>query len=475
MGRGRRHRGFAGKACLVASPCGSPYVAPMQDNEAEAILDHLLTAAKRAKADAADAVIYRSISSSVACRLGKLEELERSESRDLGLRVLIGRRQAFVSTTDFSKRALDELVGRCAAMAKTAPEDPYCGLAPAERLARPPFPNLDLGDFAEPDTATLRRRAAECEASALAVKGVVNSDGAGAGYGEGRKWFATSGGFLGSSAGGHHSLSVTVIAEDGAGMERDYDWDSKTHASDMRSPESIGARAGARAVARLSPKKIKSQTAPVIYDRRLSSSLLSTLAGAINGAAIARGVSFLKDKKGARILPRGLNVIDDPHIRRGHGSRPFDGEGVAAAALKIVDGGVLTDWLLNSAQSRQLGLECNGRATRGVGGPPGSGPTNMYLENGKVPLAALMAEAGKGLLVTDKFSPQVNSNTGDYSVGCAGFWFENGEIAHPVSEITVAGNLLDMFGALVPANDLEFTGAINAPSLLVGEMMIAGD
>ncbi|NWG70611.1 MAG: TldD/PmbA family protein [Parvularculaceae bacterium] len=447
----------------------------MNDSDAQIILDHLIASARRAGADAADAVIYRSVSSGVTWRLGKLEDVERSEGRDLGLRILTGKRQASVSTTDFSKPALAELVERCAAMAKTAPEDPYCGLAPVDRLAKPPFPDLEAGDFAEPDTSMLKQRAAACEEAALAVTGVVNSDSAGASYGEGAKWFATSSGFFGVSRGSHHSLSVTVIAEDANGMERDYDWDSKRYVADLREPEAIGARAGARAVERLSPRRIKSQTAPVIYDRRLSGSLLSTLAGAANGAAIARGVSFLKDKKGAAVFPRGVNVIDDPHMKRGHGSRPFDGEGVAAGVIKLIDDGVLADWIMNSSQARQLKLATNGRATRGVGGPPGSGPTNLYLENGRVSRAALMAQAGKGLLVTDMFGPQVNSNTGDYSVGCAGFWFENGAIAHAVSEITVAGNILDMFKSLVPADDLEFTGAVNAPSLLVGEMTIAGD
>jgi PmbA protein len=447
----------------------------MNDKDAEALLSHLLAAARKAGADAADAVIYHSVSSGVSWRLGKLEDVERSESRDLGLRVLVGKRQASVSTTDLSKTAVGELVERCAAMAKTAPEDPYCGLGPKDRLAKAPFPDLDLGDFNEPDTETLKSRAGACEAAALGAKGVVNSEGASAGYGEGRKWFATSEGFFGVSAGAHHSLSVSVIAEDKNGMERDYDWDSKTHLVDMRRPEAIGARAGQRAVERLSPTKIKSQTAPVIYEKRLSSSLIGSLAAAINGAAIARGVSFLKGKKGAEIFPRGLNVIDDPHIPRGHGSRPFDGEGLAARRLNIIDDGVLTDWFMNSAQARQLKLETNGRATRGVSGPPGSGPTNLYLENGTLSLDALMAKSGTGLLVTDMFGPQINSNTGDYSVGCAGFWFENGEVVHPASEITVAGNLLDMFKALIPADDLEFTGAVNAPSLYVGEMTIAGD
>lgn len=447
----------------------------MKDDEARTILEDLLVRARKAGADAADALIYHAVSSGVSWRLGKLEDVERSEGRDLGLRILVGQRQASVSTTDFSKTGLEELVERCAAMAKAAPEDPWCGLAPEDRLAKPPFPDLDLGDFDEPDTETLKARAAACEEAALAIEGVVNSSGAGASYGEGSKWFATTAGFFGASGGARHSVSVSVLAEDAKGMERDYDYDSKTHYADMRAPEEIGRRAGERAVARLSPRKLKSQAAPVIYDKRLSDSLIGHLAGAINGAAIARGVSFLKTKKGEAVFPKGMNVIDDPYIKRGHGSRPFDGEGVAGERLKVIEDGVLTCWLMNSAHARQLGLETNGRASRGVASPPGAGPTNFYLEAGEKSVAELMAGVGKGLFVTEMFGPQVNPNTGDYSVGCSGYWFEDGARAYPVSEITIAGNLLEMYGALLAADDLEFTGSINAPSLLVGRMTIAGD
>lgn len=447
----------------------------MNDTEAERLLQSLLDAARRAGAEAADAVLYNAVSSGVSWRLGKLEDVDRSEGRDLGLRILVGKRQATVSTTDVSPSALKELVERCAAMAKAAPEDPYCGLAPTERLAKAPFADLDLGDFIEPSTEALKARAAVCEEAALAVKGVVNSSGASAGYGQGRKWFATSAGFFGMSGGSRHSVSVSVLAEDSNGMERDYDHDSKTHLSDLRAAENVGKRAGERSVARLSPRKLKSRTAPVIFEKRLSDSLIDDLAGAAHGGAIARGVSFLKDKKGKRILPKGVDVIDDPHVRRGHGSRPFDGEGVASKALKLIDDGVLTDWLMNSAHARQLGLETNGRATRGVSGSPGAGSTNLYINNGAQSLAAMMAKTQRGLLLTDMFGPQINSNSGDYSVGCSGFWFEKGEIAYPVSEITIAGNLLAMFMAFEAADDLEFIGATNAPSLLVGDMTIAGD
>lgn len=447
----------------------------MKNNEAESILDTLLADARAAGAEAADAVLYHSVSHGISWRMGKLEDVERSESVDLGLRIMVGKRQASVSTTDQSRASIKELVARCAAMAKAAPEDPYCGLAPAEKLAKPPFKELDLGDYAEPSTEDLKSRAAECEEAALAVKGIVNSDGAGASYGEGQKWFATSHGFIGQSGGSNHSVSVSVLAQDENGMERDYDYDSKTHIIDLLPAAAIGKNAGERSVKRLSPKKIKSRPASVIFDNRLSRSLLSHLSGAANGAAIARGVSFLKDKKGEMIFAPGINIVDDPHIARGAGSRPFDGEGVSNARIDLIKNGALTDWLMNSSQAKQLGLETNGRASRGTGGAPGSGTTNLYLEAGAATLDDLIGQAGEGLLLTDMFSPQVNSNNGDYSVGCSGFWFEDGAVAYPVSEITIAGNILEMFAGLTPANDLEFRGATNAPSVLVPSMTIAGD
>lgn len=447
----------------------------MKSDQAEALLSTVITAAKKAGADAADAVAYNAVSSGISWRLGKLEDVERSEGTDLGLRIIVGKRQASVSTTDTSKHAVEALVERCAAMAKAAPEDPFVGLAPKERLAKGPFADLDLGDYDEPSTETLKARAAECEEAALAVDKIVNSSGAGASYGEGTKWIATSDGFFGESGGSNHSVSVSVVSQDESGMETDYDYDSKTHYEEMRSPTSIGLLAGERTRDRLSPKKVKSQTAPVVFDKRVSSSLLGHLSSAVNGGAIARKVSFLKDKKGDQIFAKGINIIDDPHMKRRHGSRPFDGEGVTNERMNLIEDGVLTDWFLNSAQGRQLGLETNGRANRGISGGPGAGSTNLYLEPGDIDYASLLTQAKNGLLLTDMFGPQVNPNTGDYSVGCSGFWIENGERAYPVSEITIAGNLLEMYASLIPANDLEFRGATNAPSILIPAMTIAGD
>ena len=447
----------------------------MKSSRAESLLSSVLGAAKSAGAAEADAVVYHAVSTGVSWRMGALEDVERSEGVDLGLRVLIDGRQSSVSTTDISDGAVADLVERAVAMARNAPQDPYAGLAPSERLAAPPFVDLDLGDFNEPSTEELKARAAACEAAALGVEGVVNSSGAGASYGEGSKWIATSHGFFGESGGSHHSLSVSVIAANDDGMETDYDYDSKTHLDDMRAPDDIGALAGRRTVDRLSPRKVKSCAAPVVFDKRVSRSLLGHLAGAANGAAIARGVSFLKDRMGERLFREDIAVVDDPHIKRGHGSRAFDGEGVANARIDLIDKGVLTAWFMNAAHARQLELETNGRASRGVSGPPGAGSTNLYMQNGAASVDALLDEAGEGLLLTDMFGPQVNSNTGDYSVGCSGYWIKGGVRAFPVSEITVAGNLLEMYAALTPADDLEFRGATNAPSILVPTMTIAGD
>ncbi|RFB04992.1 TldD/PmbA family protein [Parvularcula marina] len=446
----------------------------MTDNY-EDLLAVVLGRAREAGADAADALVYRSASQSVSVRLGEVEDIDRAESRDLGLRVLIGKRQACVSTNDFASSALTDLAERAVAMAKEAPEDPYCGLADASDLASGPYPELELYDGIEPSAEDLKARALACEDAARAIEGVTNSSGAGASFGHGQTWFATSTGFAGTTAGGRHSTSVSVLAGTGTGMERDYDYHGATHLSDLRSPEDIGRTAGQRAVQRLNPEKLSSQKAPVIFDRRLASSLLGPLSGAINGAAIARGTSFLKTKMGEQLFPADVTITDDPYIPRGFGSRLFDGEGLKPHAINVIEDGVLTTWILNLAQARQLGLQSNARARRGTGGPPGSGTTNFDLGPGEMSPEELYRDTGKGLLVTDMFGPQINSNTGDYSVGCSGFWIENGAVGKPVSEITIAGNLLDMWGNLTRANDFERRGSSNAPSLRVGEMTIAGN
>lgn len=443
--------------------------------ETQSLLTAVLDKAKAGGADAADALLYKSLSAGVSVRLGETEEVERSESQDLGLRVFIGDRQATVSSTDFRREALETLVERAIKMARLAPSDPYAGLAPAERLATPPFPDLDLLDGVEPTTEELTARARACEDAARAVDGVTNSSGASASVSGGESFFATSHGFFGHKAGGSHSLGVSVLAGEGTAMERDYDSDAAVHLEDLRPADEVGREAGERAVRRLGPRKMASQKAPVIFEQRLAASLIGPLVNAVNGAAIARRTSFLLDKLGERIFPESIVIRDDPLRPRGFGSKPFDGEGVTCAPFDLIDGGVLTQWYLNAAQARQLGLETNGRARRGTGGAPTSGPSNLDLMPGDATPDALIRQAGHGLLVTDMFGPQINGNTGDYSVGCSGFAIENGEVADPVSEITIAGNLLEMWAGLVAGNDLRRRGSINAPTLLIERMTIAGN
>lgn len=440
----------------------------------ENLLRDVVDAALKAGADAAEAVGAERRALSISVRLGDLEEVEREESRDLGLRVFVGRRQATVSGSDVSPEARAKLVERAIAMARLAPEDPYAGLADPDRLARGGLPDLDIYDPAEPSPETLEERARTAEAAARATPKVTNSDGASASWSASQWRMVTSGGFTGLHRASGFSIGASAIAADEAGMENGYEGRSVRWQSDLPSPEAIGAEAGRRAAARLGARKIDSTTAPVIFENRLAASLLGPLIGAISGPAIARGTSFLKDRLGQAVFARGVSVVDDPHRPRGLGSAPFDDEGVANQRRAIIDDGVLTTWLLNSASARQLGLTTTGHASRGLAGPPGVGPANLTLTPGDRDQAALMRDAGRGLIVTSMFGPSLNGNTGDWSVGCSGFWFEGGELAYPVTEITVAGNLLDIYGRLVPGSDLEIRGATNAPSLLIDGLAIAG-
>jgi PmbA protein len=440
----------------------------------ENLLHDVVAAARAAGADAAEAVFAERQSLSVNVRLGALEEVEREESRDLGLRVFVGRRQAAVSGSDISREARAKLVERAVAMARLAPEDPYAGFAPQERLARGPFLDLDLFDPATPSAEALESVARAAEDAARAVPGVTNSDGGSASWSSSAWRLVTSDGFSGPHRATGFSLSASTIAGEGSGMERGGEWRSTRHQADLPSPEAIGVVAGKKAVERLGARKIASTTAAVIFENRLAASLFGPLLSAISGPAVARGVSFLKDRLGQRLFAPGIELVDDPHVLRGLGSSPFDDEGVANRAMKLIDDGVLTTWLLNSASARQLGMETTGHASRGLAGPPGVATSNLTLTPGTRDLAGLMADAGKGVLVTSMFGPSLNPNTGDWSVGCSGFWFEGGEIAWPVTEITVAGNLMDMFQRLVPGSDLEIRGSANAPSILIDGLAIAG-
>ena len=442
-------------------------------NTQQDILDSLIRAARAAGADAADALIVGNVSASVSYRLGKLEDVERSESSDLGLRVFVGERVAFVSSTDLSRRALDELPERAVAMAKLAPEDKYAGLAPADRLARS-FPALDIEDALEPPPDLLIERARAVEGAAMAVPGITNSEGGGASFGRGAIALATSEGFFGTYAGTSHSIGVAVLAGDGTSMERDYESASARHTGDLEGAEDVGRRAGHRTISRLNPRKVKTQDVPVVYDPRVSAGLLGHFAGAISGASIARGVSFLKDRMGQQIFAPGINIIDDPHRLRGLRSKPFDGEGVRNTRTALVERGVLQSWILDCASAKQLGLATTGHAARGTGGPPSPSTTNLYMEPGTIAADMIIDGIKQGFYVTELMGMGVNSVTGDYSRGASGFWIENSEIAYPVAEVTIAGNLKDMFLHMTPANDLVFRYGTNAPTLLIEGMTVAG-
>lgn len=439
-----------------------------------ALLHEVVETALKAGADAAEAVGAQRAALSVSVRQGNLEDVEREESRDLGLRVFVGKSQAVVSGSDLSPEARGRLVERAVAMARLAPEDIYAGLADKARLFKGPAPDLELYDPTELTAEQLEASAHETEAAALAVQGVTNSDGGSAAWSTGSWAMVTSAGFEGSHRASGFSLSASVIAGEGAGMERGGEGRTLRWLADLPTASSIGTEAGQRAVARLAPRKISSCTAPVIFENRIAISLLGPLMGAISGPSVARGVSFLKDKLGERVFSPGINITDEPMRRRGLGSSPFDDEGVATSELSIIADGLLTTWLLNTSSARQLGLETTGHASRGLAGAPGVSPHNLTLKPGAETPEAMRKAAGSGLLVTSMFGPSLNSNTGDWSAGVSGFWFENGEIAYPVNEITVAGNLIEIYARLIPASDLEFRGSSNAPSLFVDAMPIAG-
>ena len=437
------------------------------------LLHDLIGRARRAGADAADAVLIEGVSLSHARRLSKTEKLERSEGKDLGLRVFIGRQQAIVSSTDRSPEALAELVERAVAMARTVPEDPYCGIADSVDITQA-WPSLDMLDPEEPAAEVLIERARAAEEAALAVTGVTNSEGAEAGWGRSSVALAASNGFAGAYSGSSHGVSASVIGGSGTGMERDYDFSSAIYAADLRDPAEVGKSAGERAVKRLGAKKMPTCRCPVVFDPRVARGFISHLLGAISGPAIARGTSFLKDRLGERIFPEAIAIIDDPHRRRGLRSKPFDAEGIANRRRAIIDKGVLMTWLLDLRSARQLGLETTGHAARGTASPPSPSATNVWIEPGALSPQALIADIESGFYVTEMMGMGVNGVTGDYSRGAAGFWIDKGEIAFPVSEMTVAGNLKDIFARLQAANDLEFKAGADSPTLRVDDLTVAG-
>lgn len=437
------------------------------------ILDYVLDACAKAGASDADTRLGVSEGVNVSVLDGKMETIERDESAGLALRCFFGKRQANVSGSDLSKEGLDALVERCVAMAAAAPEDPYCGLAAATDLAHGLEP-LELAGDADETTKQLEREALEAEAAALAVAGVKQVAGCGTGWSRSERWVAASNGFRSHKAGGSSGVGLAALAEKDGAMERDFASRSTRKRADRITPVEIGTLAGQRAIERLGPTKIESRTAHVIYDARVSASLIGAFISAISGSSIARGVSFLKDSMDGQVFAKGVSIIDDPFRAKGMGSRNHDGEGLPVSRTAIVDDGVLKTWLLNGPSARQLGLKPNGFGGMGFGDPPGISTSNLFLEAGAKSPEQLRADAGEGLLVTSMFGPSINPNSGDYSVGVSGMWFENGELAYPVSEVTIAGDLPSMFARMICGSDLEFLGSRDAPSVLIEDMTIAG-
>jgi PmbA protein len=436
------------------------------------LAERMIAAARRAGADAADAVAVRSVSLGVEVREGAVEESNRSEGDDVGLRVFVGRRQALVSTNDV-KENVAQLAERAVAMARVAPEDQFVGLADPGVLARD-VADLDLVDPDLPAVSALEDLARNAEAAGLAVRGVTKSEGASASAGIGGMVLVTSHGFRGAYLNSRYSVSMSAIAGDGTAMERDDDFSSALHAADLDPPDRIGRSAGERAVKRLNPRKVATKRVPVVFDKRISGGLLGHLSAAINGGAVARKTSFLRSKLGQQLFAPGIRIIDDPLRKRGLRSRPFDGEGVAGRQLAIVEDGVLKTWLLDSATGRELGLATTGHAQRGVSSPPSPGATNLYLEAGRKSPDELIGDIMDGFFVTELIGFGVNGVTGDYSRGAAGFWIENGKRTFPVSEVTIAGNLIDMYRNLTPASDLEFRFGTNAPTVRMEGLTVAG-
>lgn len=442
-------------------------------NDPSGFLGDVLAKVKKAGADSADAIFSESQSLSVERRLGKTEGLERSEARELTLRALVGKRQAIVSASDFSDKAVNALIERAVAMAKTAPEDPYCGLAEPDQLTRTII-DLDTEDPIAPSAEILDERAAKAEEAALAVKGITNSEGGQASWGLSRYRLAATNGFAGAVTQTHHSISVSVLAGEGTAMERDYDYAIAMHASELRDPAEIGRSAAARTLRRLNPRKLATTRVPAIFEPRAAVSLLGHFAGAINGLSVARGTSFLKDKNGKAIFSPAINIIDDPLRRRGLRSRAFDGEGLPTARRALIENGVLTGFLLDLATARQLKMKPTGTATRGGSGLPSPSTSNLYLAAGAKTPEEMMAEVGTGLYVTELIGMGVNLVTGDYSRGAAGFWIENGQLAYPVSEITIAATLPEIFSGLEAASDLTFRWGTDSPSVRIPVLTVAG-
>ena len=446
---------------------------PLED--AQSRLQDLVAAARKAGADAADALYHGDRSTDVHVRLGALENVDQSEGEEIGLRVFVGRRSASVSASDLAPGSLQALAERAVAMAREAPEDDFAGLAPEDRLQRGIAPDLDLDDGREPDPAALKDRAMAAEDAARAVAGVTNSEGASASTGRSQIALATSHGFAGGYAASAHSIGASMLAERDEQKQRDGAWHWVRFLDQLDDAEATGRLAGERAVARLGARKLPSGATPIVFDPRIGGSLIGHLLGAISGPSIARRTSFLLDRLGERVFDESITILDDPHRVRGLRSRPFDGEGLPTAPRKLVDAGRLTGWLLDSASARQLDLEPTGHAARGVGGAPGVAASNVHVVPGSQSRNALIGGIKRGFYVTELIGMGVNGVTGDYSRGAGGFLIEEGQLGHAVAEVTIAGNLKDMFARMSVADDLDFRHAVNTPTLLIEGMTVAGD
>ena len=445
----------------------------MANDDTITLVGDVIEKALKYGADAADVVYFQNNSLSVAQRLGKPEAIDRSEAKDLGLRVFIGARNASISTTDLKGSTLDQVIERVISMAKESPEDKYAGIAPNDLIARE-FRNIETFDPTEPSPSELTERAGLAEEAALAVNGINNSEGAEASWSQTTVVLGISNGFIGSYKKSSHNVSAVVLAGEGQNMERDYDYSSCCFAEDLEDPSVVGKTAGERAVKKLNPKRPASADIPVIYSPRVSSSLIGHLANALNGNSIARGTSFLKDSLEQQIFSPGIRIIDDPHRPRGLRSKPFDAEGLNTCKTWIVEDGRINSWFLDLATARQLNATSTGHAARSSTGNPSPAPSNLYMEAGTMTPEMLMSDIKTGLYVTELMGMSVNMVTGDYSRGAGGFWIENGVCTHPVSDVTVAGNLKDMFKNLEPGNDLEFKRGTDAPTIRVDGMTVAG-
>ena len=437
------------------------------------IVDQMLDAAQKAGADGADVSFIRGHGLDVQVRLGKVESAERSEDYQVGMRVFVGQRSASVSTGQLDADNITELAQRAVSMAKIAPEDPFARLANAEEQARG-LPEIELFDDTSISTEALSEMALTCEAAALDTHGISNSDGASASTGMNEILIGTSTGFTAAYKRSSFGISAVVLAEHDGQMERDYDYSASVFAEDLEDATKIGKSAAERTLARLGARKPQTGSFPVIYDKRVSRSIAGHIASGINGAAIARGTSFLKDQLGEAIASSSISLLDNPLLNRGMGSRLFDGETLPVTKRYMVENGVLNGWLLTLSTAAQLGLTPTGNASRSLSGPPSPSVSNFIMENGDVALNDMIADIKQGLYITEMMGSSVSMTTGDYSRGASGFWIENGKLAWPATEATVAGNLKDIFMNMTPANDLDLRQSIATPSLFVSALTVAG-